>query len=268
MTNKIAILTSIYSQTKLKEFEQSISNIDFEICDVFLYIDGVINNNLENLILNYFNTKRIFKIIRENENKGLAYGLNKLINIALKMGYCFLARVDTDDICVAERFNLQRNFLIENKSIDIVGSYVEEFGKLHGIVKYPLTHIEMINFFPKRNPLAHTSVMFKNTYFIKAGLYPLNTLRDEDTYFWIKGFQNGCIFSNIPKVMVRVRIDDEFFKRRKTFEKIRADFFTRIYVISVLKLSKLNYIYSLLFFIFNLTPNFLYFQIYKHLKYK
>lgn len=43
-------------------------------------------------------------------------------------------------------------------------------------------------FFGKRNPLAHMSVIFRKSYFHKAGLYPVDTDKDEDTIFWLNGF--------------------------------------------------------------------------------
>lgn len=36
---------------------------------------------------------------------------------------------------------------------------------------------------------------FRKSYFHKAGLYPVDTDKDEDTIFWLNGFLSGCKFA-------------------------------------------------------------------------
>lgn len=67
------------------------------------------------------------------------------------------------------------------------------------------------------------SVIFRKSYFHKAGLYPVDTDKDEDTIFWLNGFLSGCKFANIDEVLVRVRVNKDFYLRRNGLSKSLSD---------------------------------------------
>ena len=71
----------------------------------------------------------------------------RIASIVRKTDY--IQCVDTDDIALPNRFSRQLDFLNRNKEIDVVGTYIEEFGdgiKYTKTVKYPLEHKNMLNF--------------------------------------------------------------------------------------------------------------------------
>lgn len=59
--------------------------------------------------------------------------------------------------------------------------------------------------------MIHPTVMFRRSYFEKAGLYPENTYFGEDTMMWAKGFKAGCQFANLPEYLLKFRLDPNFF---------------------------------------------------------
>ena len=165
--------------------------------------------------------------------------------------------MDADDICISDRFEKQIAYMKRCKNVDICGGYIEEMDeneKCIGIIKYPLTHEEMKLFFAKRNPLAHMSVVFRKSYFHKAGLYPIDTDKDEDTIFWLNGFLSGCKFANIDQVLVRVRVNSNFYLRRSGLSKSLSDLRNRCLVIKKLNLSYVNYIFVFARFIVLSVP--------------
>lgn len=256
--NKLAVIISVYKNDRLSAFQSCMYSLlkqTYKNIDIWIQFDGVVNELIESFLAN-INDNRIY-IRKREQNKGLAYSLNELLQEILQKDYQYIARMDADDICFPDRFEQQITYMDEHSDVDISGGYIEEMDEKEnsiGIVKYPLIHNEMKNFFGKRNPLAHMTVIFRKSYFNKAGLYPINTNKDEDTMFWLKGFTTDCVFANIDKPLVRVRVSDDFYKRRNGFTKSLSDFKNRWFIIKSLKLSYSNYIFAFARFVIFIIP--------------
>ncbi|SUB77216.1 glycosyltransferase [Porphyromonas macacae] len=253
--SKLAVIMSIYKSDTLYATKQSIQSIleqTFSDFDFFIMYDGPIADDIDSF-LSKLNDHRL-KIYKRNQNKGLAFSLNELLSIILNNGYEFIARMDADDYSLPTRFEEQILFLQNNIEIDVCGSYIKEMKDLNqllNIVKYPMNHIKCLKYIGYRNPLAHPVVMFRSSFFNKAGMYPTDTLRDEDTGLWLNGFLAGCKFANLPKVLLYMRISEDFFERRIGKEKSLADYEKRKEVIKKLHLPRkfflINYFRYLLF---------------------
>ncbi|MEQ1965762.1 glycosyltransferase [Xenorhabdus nematophila] len=267
---KFSVIMSLYIKEKANYFHDSLQSIKeqtISASEIILVLDGPINNELNDVIIYWRNLLPI-KTIKLEKNVGLA----KALNAGLKhCSYDFIARMDTDDICMPERFEKQVKFLMLNPHIDVVGSWIAEINENNNIikscVKYPLEHQELFCFFSKRNPLAHPTVMFKRSFFEKAGDYPIGVPLDEDTALWYQGFKNGCIFSNIPFIGLHFRRTSDFYQRRSDKEKILSLLKFRFKKIN----KDLNYgfkanCYALLYALTSLTPHFIKKIMYKYLR--
>ena len=221
-------------------FSQTIS----DNVDIYVMADGVVSDEIDSLLMSYHDQSRL-EYLRREENIGLAKTLNQLLEYVLPMGYEFIARMDADDECLPYRFEEQVAFLKSHQDVDIVGGYINEVsdGDIR-VVQYPLKHNDMKSIMGKRNCIAHPTVMFRRSYFEKAGLYPTDNLRDEDTLMWLKGFKSGCQFANIPKVLVNMTVEAAFYKRRAGHDKSKGDYISRKKVIRQLGLPKINYLYA------------------------
>ena len=259
MSNKIAVLLPVYKKDKPAYLSIAIDSILGQtysnIC-LFIGVDGYINKELEMCLLKYEALEKVC-ITRFLENRGLAVVLNDLITLCRREGFDYIARMDADDICLSNRFEKQIIYMNNHKNIDICGGHIEEMDenkKSIGVIRYPLSHDEMKCFFGKRNPLAHMSVIFRKSYFHKAGLYPVDTDKDEDTIFWLNGFLSGCKFANIDEVLVRVRVNKDFYLRRNGLSKSLSDLKNRCLVIRKLNLSYVNYIFACARFVIFIIP--------------
>lgn len=68
-----------------------------------------------------------FTVLRRAQNKGLAVSLNEGLR---ECKYDWVARMDSDDISAAERFEKEFEFIRDNNyKVDIVGSYIDEFSE-------------------------------------------------------------------------------------------------------------------------------------------
>ena len=254
---KIAIVISIYKNVTLLQLETMMKSLYRQTVkgDIFIKIDGDIPEKIKSYLES--NKEKITYINYREENRGIAQSYNELFEEVLKLDYAYIARMDADDIMVSNRIRLQYDFMEQNKEIDMVGGYIEEFGddfKYSKIVEYPLTHDEIFHFFSKRVPLANVTTFFSRSFFEKAGLYPTTSPTNEDTLLWMKGFQSGCRFANIPEVLVRVRVSEAFFGRRGGVPKAWSDFKDRVQVINTLGYNKSSYFYALALFMVNIAP--------------
>lgn len=254
---KIVVIMSVYKNDELLHLQECVKSIlsqTYPDFDLHIQLDGKISETCENY-LDSLTDKRIFKYSRE-ENRGLAYSLNELLERVLPMKYEYVARMDADDICVKDRFEKQMEYMELHPEIDIAGSMLEEFYEDGSSkqIRYPIGHEEMKAFFGRRNPLAHMTVLFRKSYFEKAGGYPENTNKDEDTMLWLNGFLTGCIFANIGEPLVKVRVNNDFYCRRNGFSKSWSDLKNRCIIIHSLKLSPANYVFAFGRFFFFILP--------------
>ncbi|MBT7900360.1 MAG: glycosyltransferase [Candidatus Marinimicrobia bacterium] len=270
---KFSVLMSIYYKEKAEYFNKAMQSIwDKQIVkpnEIILVQDGELTDELY-LAINEWNEKldKVLKLVPLKSNIGLALALNEGLKHCI---YGYIARMDTDDISTSNRFKDQVKFLDENKNIDVCGMYIREIDEngliINKLIKYPLSHNELFKFFKKRNPFAHPTVMFRKSYFNKAGLYSNDLYLAEDTLLWYNGFLNNCLFANINRVGLEFRRTNDMYYRRSDFNKALGLLKSRLFLIN----RKLNYglisdLYSLGYFVISISPNLIKKIAYKSLR--
>lgn len=123
---------------------------------VVIVKDGCLTKELEDVLDHY--TEVDYLLL--DENKGLSCALNAGLSICKNE---LIARMDTDDICHSERFRKQINYLKQNPSVDIVGTYavrIDADNKQCGILKVPITHTDISKYI-WACPFIHPTVMFR-----------------------------------------------------------------------------------------------------------
>lgn len=217
----LAVIMSLYKNDRLQYVKLAVESIlgqTYKDFDYYIQFDGTIDANVE-AYLRGLKDKRI-KISARSENKGLAYSLNELLHIVMPREYEYIARMDADDISIPNRFEKQMEYLKMHPEVDMVGGSINEIdenGENRGkITKYPCEPGECFAFFAKRNPVAHPTVMFRRSFFEKAGWeYPADFVRNEDTRLWHEGYKNGCVIANLPDVLLHFRMTDTMFTQRR-----------------------------------------------------
>jgi glycosyltransferase involved in cell wall biosynthesis len=267
MNNFLAVIMSIYKNDRyefLKTAIESIQNQSYRSFDFYVICDGSINKECEKY-LDSLNDKRI--IIKKRQlNKGLAYSLNELLHIVLDKDYEYIARMDADDISLKKRFELQIKFLKANQAIDCLGTSAIEINEDEEVFfekKMPATDFECKKMFIKRDCLIHPTVMFRRSYFEKAGLYPLDTYFGEDTMMWAKGFLNQCKFSNLNDNLLYFRLDENFFQRRRGLKHAMSILTLRRKVNKMLGFGFKANVFAYLYFLAKLMPKPVLYLIYK-----
>lgn len=256
---KVAVLISVYGKDHPVWFQEAISsivnqNFSGEI-KIYLGVDGKLSPALESVITNY--QDRIYRVVRSENNLGLTKMLNKLLDHLEDEEYIF--RADSDDINHLERFQKQFDYMESHKDVDVVGSAIEEIDEngtvIQTKVSYPLTHEACLRFFKMRDPLAHPAVLFRKSYFTKAGHYNPDYRTNQDTYMWLTGFLSGCKFANLDDVLLSFRRSSEFYGRRGGVDRALQLLKLRLDISKKMKYSVDAYVYAVLFSVFTLMPS-------------
>lgn len=194
---KISVILPVYNTKEefLREAIESILNQTYKDFEFIILNDGS-TNNAKDVILSY-NDKRIKYV--EQENHGLIYTLNK--GIALSQGE-YIARMDSDDISLPERFAKQVEFLDNNPEIGIVGALIDIFPDVDFCKSYEKEpkFLDLLI----ENQLAHPVVMFRKSVLERFNLQYNNCLHAEDFELWSRMIK-VTKFYNIQEVLLRYR---------------------------------------------------------------
>lgn len=213
-----SIAMSVYHKDNAAYFERALQSITEEQTkmpsEIVLVCDGPLNSELDAVIDTYQKRYPIFKLIRLPQNKGLGNALKLAVENAT---YELIARMDSDDVSVCDRFEQQLSFFDDHPEIDIVGGDITEFiGEENNIVgkrDVPKTDPEIKEYMKKRAAFNHVSVMYKKSAVQAAGGYQ-DWFWNEDYYLWIRMQLNNAVFANTGTVLVNVRVGEEMYQRR------------------------------------------------------
>lgn len=146
---------------------------------------------------------RIVTIYNE-ENKGLAGSLN--VGLKAARGK-YIARFDTDDICVKNRFEKQMDYM-EKKNVDICSTFAHLFGDYDSVVSTNFTSCESVAaqlLFSCY--IYHTPVMMRRSFLTEHGLrYNVQFEGAEDFDLFSRCREAGAKICIMPEVMFHYRL--------------------------------------------------------------
>lgn len=152
------------------------------------------------------------RLIRNPESKGLAHGLNLCIGMAQGK---YLARMDDDDICSADRMRIQWDYLEEHREVGYVGCNAKLMDD-EGVWGYrQMPEMPEKKDFLRYSPYIHPSVMFRRELFDGQKGYETKTRRGEDYELFMRLFAAGHRGSNLQRALFTYREDRNSYKRRK-----------------------------------------------------
>ena len=214
---EFSVLMSVYKNTKADELAEcfdSLLNQTVKASQYVLVIDGPIPQELTEEIEKLKGEIKELTVVPLDTNHGLGLALRE------GMTHCkfeLVARMDTDDIAVSDRFEKQLKCFEEDEALSICGGNIAEFqGNVNNITSHrnvPEKHEDICEFLKSRCPFNHMTVMFKKCEVEKAGGY-LDWHYNEDSYLWVRMYLAGCKFYNLQDVLVFARIDAQTFRRR------------------------------------------------------
>ena len=245
-----SVLMSVYHKDNpqwLKQAIDSVLNNTIKPNQIVLVVDGPIPNELEQVITQY---QQHLDILRLEKNSGLGIALQQGL---LKCKYPLVARMDSDDISLPTRFELQLKEFENNPNLTIVGGYIQEFdsqtNETTSVRKVPLEDSQIKKYIKLRSPFNHPTVMFKKEDVLKVGNYQ-TFYQMEDYYLWARLVKANYQMKNIPEVLLNFRTDKNMFARRGSYKYFKSN---KEVSKQMLKMKIINYPY----YLFNITVRFI-----------
>ncbi len=263
-----SVAISVYKNDNPIYFDRALESITDQQTikpnEIVLVVDGPIPEETNQVIEKYSENYNL-KVIRLENNGGLG---NALRIATENCSNELIARMDSDDVAVRDRFEQQLQFMNNNPDVDILGGNISEFiDDEANIVSYrvlPTTDAQLKKYLKKRCPFNHMTVMFKKTSIMNAGGY-LDMHYNEDYYLWIRAFLKHSVFSNVGTSLVNVRIGKDMFSRRGGFKYFKSEKKLQKIMLKNRIISPITYFFNVSkrFFVQCVLPNSLRGLIYK-----
>ena len=210
----------------LDETLNSLSLSSIAPTEILLIDDGINLGYLKTLTINFPHLNiRILK----NIGSGLVDALNTGVEAA---SFEFIARLDSDDLVMPDRFSDQAKFLLSHPRVVAVGTqviYIDDSGAEIGYSNYPAGSLANDSDFWQKCLLAHPSVMYRKSSVESVGKYRkifVNNNMDlaEDFDLWLRLATIGELW-NINARLLKYRQHPNQISRRFTEPQIMASIF-------------------------------------------
>lgn len=210
---KISAVMALYN-TPLEYLKPTVESIlsqsfsDFE----FIIVDDASSMEFK-AFFDSFNDARI-KYTKLDKNSGPGRARNEGIKMAKGE---YIAIVDSDDIYMPNRFEIQNNFLDTNQDISIISSAFKQSnnGKIPHVAEAN-DDIKILILF--NSPLANPTIMFRRKVCIEKNVFYSETITfGEDYEFLIDGMLAGLKMANLKDVLMT------YTRRKNQISKMKQD---------------------------------------------
>jgi len=225
---KFSLLMSLYFKESPSYLNQALSSVwvdqTVRPSEIILVLDGPITKDLTNIIdIWKVKLQESLKIVELKENVGLGNALNQGLK---KCSNNWVFRMDTDDICMPDRFEKQLTFIESNPDVVVFGGQVLEFknepNDFQVLKSVPTTNEEIRLFSQKRCPFNHMTVAYKKSIILELGGYQ-HHLFMEDYNLWLRVIGAGYKVANLADVVLYARVGNGMHARRKGLEYIKSE---------------------------------------------
>lgn len=211
-----SVLMSVYKSENPSYFQAALESvIDQSLVpdEIVLIQDGPLTPELYEVIAGMKEKFPGLVTYAFKENVQLGRALAKGVSLCQNE---LIARMDTDDIALKDRFMLQYQYMKNHPDVSVCGGYMQEFCDDDAYTKVktmPLSFAEIKAYAKLRNPVNHMTVMFRKKDVLDAGNYQHFPFL-EDYFLWSRMLAKGRQFANIPQVLVKARTSQKLYERR------------------------------------------------------
>ena len=227
---KISVLMSVYKSDQAEFLRRAIESVTFDQtlqpAQLVLVKDGPVSYEIDAVIADMqerlAQTEIVFTVISKEKNGGLAAALNTGLAAC---EHALVARMDSDDVSLPDRFRLESAYMQEHPEISVLGGIITEFeqDEMQPIQAriVPTEHDDIVSGLKTRNVMNHVSVMFKKEDIVRLGGYCEDFGKLEDYKLWVDAVIAGLKLHNLDSVCVNVRIGSGFIERRSNKREIQ-----------------------------------------------
>lgn len=220
-----SVLMTVYERELPENLNSSLDSMllqSYSPDEVVLVCDGRLTNEL-NIIAKSFESefRQLFRIVRIDEHVGAAAALNE----GIKACTCpYIVRMDSDDVSYPERCRKQMELFAAKPELDMVGTFAEvcdiDRHETVGIKYLPVKHKDIKKYARRRNPFCRQTLAFRRDKAVEVGGYA-ELDECEDYEFAARMLANGAKARNIPEALVKYRIGEADYKKRKSFRSTK-----------------------------------------------
>jgi glycosyltransferase involved in cell wall biosynthesis len=229
--------------------------LDFE----FLIIDDGSTDASKEIINKYANyDKRIKPFFLDK------IGLANVLNFGIESSNNeFIARMDSDDVSLPDRFSSQLEYF-KNAEVGLVGTgtyIIDYMGKFIKYGYYPCGEIDSVKLL-EGNYIAHPTVMFRRDLTRNIGLYSPKYLHAEDYEFWLRISQITKIVNTEQKLLIYRQHESNVSLKNYPHQQM-TDLIIKVVYKNKINLTNKNFN----FVNFELIKEFINFEEYSNIKY-
>ena len=204
MTRLVSVIMPVYNTAPY--FREAMDSMltqtftDFEL----IVLNDCSPDNAEEILDTYDDPR----IVRYKGEKNV--GLSNVLNVGIEMARGkYIARMDSDDVSLPQRLQVQVDYLEKHSDVDLVSVGMRLFGVKEG------TWIRELN--PEKvkiealfhSPVLHASSVWRKDSFEKQGLrFRQEMVPAEDYDMWTRALLKGLKLVNLPEVLYEYRIHD------------------------------------------------------------
>lgn len=174
--------------------------LDFEL----IVLNDCSPDNAEGILDTYDDPR----IVRYKGEKNV--GLSNVLNVGLEMARGkYIARMDSDDISLPQRLQIQVDYLEKHPEIDLVSVGMRLFGAKEAtwVRERNPEKVKINALF--HSPVLHASSVWRKDSFEKLGLrFRQEMVPSEDYDLWTRALVKGLKLVNMPEVLYEYRIHD------------------------------------------------------------
>lgn len=227
---KVSILISsldtkaAYIKDCLNSIKNQVGHIFFEIIWINDGSNELNTKILKKMLYEFENTTRFVSVIySENDgNKGIGYTLNKGVSMCNNE---IIIKMDSDDIMVPNRIQLQVEYMKKNPGVAICGGQIAMFydvkEKVHNITKHPDISWEQYKNRRSHWFINHPTVCYRKSKILEAGNYDKNLKHmAEDFDLELRMLKTHGFVKNLSNVLLWYRCHtDQVTSGAKTKDK-------------------------------------------------
>lgn len=204
MNPLVSVLMPVYKTAPyLSEAMDSMLHQTFKDYELIV-LDDCSPDNAEE-ILDAYDDSRIVRYKGENN-----VGLSNVLNVGIEMARGkYIARMDSDDISLPNRLQIQVDYLETHSEIDLVSVGMQLFGAKESVwirERNP-EKVKIEALF--HSPVLHASSMWRKDSFERHGLrFRQEMVPAEDYDLWTRAMLKGLKLVNLPEVLYKYRIHE------------------------------------------------------------
>jgi glycosyltransferase involved in cell wall biosynthesis len=222
---RFSVLMSVYVREQAVYLEQCLESLRAQTLpadEIIVVEDGPLTGSLL-AVLEHFEAYLPIRRVKLDSNVGLGRALQQGLEQA---AHELVARMDSDDVALERRFELQMATFAARPELSVVGGQIDEFSqdpaRPHASRRLPCEQPEIMAYAKTRNPFNHMAVMYRRSSVLAVGGYQ-HMMYFEDYWLWVRMLQAGHLTCNLPETLVLARADQAMSARRGGWAYLRHE---------------------------------------------